>query len=116
MTAWLTEAGSAMFGDTVFGIRVFALVFSLLSAWVILNWSGDLYQDEAAALWAAVPADVCARFCMPGVIFNRESVMIFFWLLSYSSFPGAGGEGTPAKSFSWAAPGVSLAWACRPII
>jgi|WetSurMetagenome_2_1015567.scaffolds.fasta_scaffold00480_8 membrane-associated phospholipid phosphatase len=109
LTSWLIAAGSALFGDTVFGIRVFALILSLPSLYLIFRLVKEMYHDEAAALWAAVLLMVVPVFSISGVTFTFETPLVFFWILSLFLFYRAAGiEDKTSAPRIWIFLGVSM--------
>src|SRR5512135_3313612 len=57
MIAYLIYAGTALFGNTVFGVRVFAVVLSALGSLLLYKLGRDLY-DEKTGLLAALLVQV----------------------------------------------------------
>jgi len=109
LASWLLSAGSALFGDNVSGIRIFALVLSLLTLYLIFRLVREMYNDEAPALWAVVLLMVVPAFSLSGVILSYESVLVFSWMLSLFLFYRAAvsAEGPAAHKSVWLCLGVS---------
>lgn len=84
--AWLIYIGTALFGDTVFGIRVMAVLFSALSSFLLFRLSGLLYKDQAVALFSALLLQAIPLFAPFGIIFTIDSPFVFFWILSLLLF------------------------------
>jgi membrane-associated phospholipid phosphatase len=93
--AWLTaspllvcliSAGTALFGDTVFGIRIFALVLSLLSSYLMFRLAYNIYRDGAVALGSALLIQAIPGFSLNGTIMAPGSPLVFFWILSLGLF------------------------------
>ena len=51
--AWTIALGTKLFGNTVFGIRFFAVLLSILTSWHIVVLARKLY-DERIALWSLI--------------------------------------------------------------
>lgn len=85
MIACLIYAGTALFGNTVFGVRIFAVVLSALSS-VLLYKLGKRLYDERTGLLAAILVQVVPLYSVYGVLFTIDSPFIFFWILSLFLF------------------------------
>jgi membrane-associated phospholipid phosphatase len=92
MIAYLIAVGTSIFGDTVFGIRFFAVVLSALSSVLIYRLVNEMYADESAALWSAMIFQAVPLFAAFGIIFSIDSPFVFFWMLSLYLFYRAAGE------------------------
>jgi membrane-associated phospholipid phosphatase len=85
MIAYLIYIGTTIFGDTVFGIRVMAVIFSSLSSVFLYKLGKNLY-DEQVGLFSAVLLQIIPLFATYGIIFTIDSPFIFFWILSLFMF------------------------------
>ncbi|MEW6162959.1 MAG: glycosyltransferase family 39 protein [Nitrospirota bacterium] len=85
MIAYLMHIGTAIFGDTVFGIRIMAVVFSAFNSVIIYILGKKLY-DEQAGLFSAILIQIVPLFSIFGVLFTIDSPFIFFWILSLLLF------------------------------
>jgi membrane-associated phospholipid phosphatase len=85
MIAYLIRAGTLMFGDTVFGVRIFAVIFSALSSIILYRLGKDLY-DERTGLASALLIQIVPLYSVYGIIFTIDSPFIFFWILSLFLF------------------------------
>jgi 4-amino-4-deoxy-L-arabinose transferase-like glycosyltransferase len=54
MIAWLIKAGTALFGDTPFGVRMMGVVLSLPASWFVWRAAAHLLKDENRAALAAL--------------------------------------------------------------
>ena len=88
MIAYLMYLGTSLFGDTVFGIRIMAVVFSALSS-VFLYKLGKRLYDEQVGLYSALLMQIIPLFATFGVIFTIDSPFIFFWIVSLFLFSKA---------------------------
>ncbi|SPQ00568.1 conserved membrane hypothetical protein [Candidatus Sulfobium mesophilum] len=104
MIAYLIYAGTALFGDNVFGVRIFAVILSALSSILLYKLGRDLY-DEKTGLLAAFLVQVVPLYSVFGVLFSIDSPFIFFWILSLFLFWRA------IEAQSDAATGGLLRWA-----
>lgn len=85
MIAYLIYLGTSIFGDTAFGIRITAVVFSALSSLVIYQLGKRLYNDRIG-LFSALLIQVIPLFSVYGIVFTIDSPFIFFWILSLYLF------------------------------
>jgi membrane-associated phospholipid phosphatase len=85
MIAYLIYIGTAIFGDTVFGIRFMAVIFSLLSS-LFLFILGKNFADERTGLFSAIVLQIIPLFSAFGILFTIDSPFIFFWILSLFLF------------------------------
>ncbi|MFI5294073.1 MAG: glycosyltransferase family 39 protein [Thermodesulfovibrionales bacterium] len=85
MIAYLIYAGTAVFGNTVFGVRIFAVVLSALSSVVLFKLGKRLY-GERTGLLAALLVQVVPLYSVYGVLLTIDSPFIFFWILSLYLF------------------------------
>jgi undecaprenyl-diphosphatase len=81
MIAYLIYLGTSVFGDTVFGVRVLAVVMSAASSCLIYLMARDLY-DEKTGLASALLLQIVPLYSVFGVLFTIDSPFIFFWVLS----------------------------------
>src|SRR5208282_6038251 len=108
MIAYLIYLGTHIFGNTVFGIRVLAIIFSALSSIYIFKLVNLMYGNDAleqsnttskvstwqraAALQAAFAFQAVPLFAAFGVLFTIDSPFTFFWIVSLYIFYNATAE------------------------
>lgn len=85
MIAYLIYLSTSIFGDTVFGIRIMAVIFSALSSILLYSLGKNLY-DEKVGLSSAILLQLVPLFSAFGVLFTIDSPFIFFWILSLFLF------------------------------
>lgn len=85
MIAYLIYAGTAVFGDNVFGVRIFAVVLSALSSVILYKLGRELY-DERTGFASALLMQIVPLYAVYGVLFTIDSPFIFFWILSLFLF------------------------------
>jgi undecaprenyl-diphosphatase len=85
MIAYLIYLGTALFGDTVFGVRIFAVVLSAASSVLLYLMGRELY-DEKTGLASALLIQIVPLYSVFGVLLTIDSPFIFFWLLSLYFF------------------------------
>lgn len=120
MIAYLIKAGAALFGDTVFGIRSMAIVFSALSSIYLYKLTSLMYgegnsADEhlqegkyrgvaAALLFQAIPL-----FSTFGVVFTIDGPFLFFWILAlYFFYRAVADERRSARWTDWLLVGAAV--------
>jgi len=85
MIAYLIYIGTSLFGDSVFGIRIMAILCSALSS-IFLYFLGKKLYDESIGLFSAVLLQIIPLFSAFGFIFTIDSPFILFWTLSLLFF------------------------------
>jgi membrane-associated phospholipid phosphatase len=85
MIAYLIYLGTSLFGDTVFGVRIFAVVFSAGSSLLLYRIGKDLY-NEKTGLASALLVQIVPLYSVYGILFTIDSPFIFFWSLSLYLF------------------------------
>ena len=81
MVAWLIHFGTALFGNTEFGIRIFAWVCSLVSAFFIFRLTTLLY-DRVAAGTSFLVLQVLPVFFLTGFMMTPDSPLVACWSAS----------------------------------
>ncbi|MEW6584785.1 MAG: glycosyltransferase family 39 protein [Nitrospirota bacterium] len=116
MIAYLIFIGTKIFGDQVLGIRIMAVIFSLLSSFFLYQLGKRLY-DERAGVFSALLLQVIPLFSAFGVIFTIDSPFVFFWASSLYLFwkaiedppsPLTKGEDVRTTSSWWILLGLSV--------
>src|SRR6185437_16685832 len=79
--AWIIALGTKMFGNTVFGIRFFAVLLSSAAGWLIILLARRLY-DERIALWCLLMALVTPIFVVGSILMTIDTPSVFFWALA----------------------------------
>jgi len=85
MIAYLIYLGTALFGDTVFGVRIFAVVLSAASSLLVYLMARDLY-DEKTGIASALLIQIVPLYSVYGILFTIDSPFLFFWILSLYLF------------------------------
>ncbi len=78
MIAWLIWLGTAFFGQTVFGIRFFAVLLASGTGVAIWLLARHLFSDRVA-FWAIVIATIIPLFAVGASLMTIDTVYIFFW-------------------------------------
>lgn len=85
MIAYLIYLGTAVFGDTVFGVRAFAVGLSAASSFLLYLMGKELY-DEKTGLVSALLVQIVPLYSVFGILLTIDSPFIFFWILSLYLF------------------------------
>jgi 4-amino-4-deoxy-L-arabinose transferase-like glycosyltransferase len=89
LVAWTIAVGTHLFGDTVFGVRFFAVLLSAGIAFQLFRLAGRLYDDRTA-LWSLGVAAVIPLFAVGSILMTIDPLSVFFWAwganLSWEAF------------------------------
>ncbi|HEX3855669.1 MAG TPA: glycosyltransferase family 39 protein [Verrucomicrobiae bacterium] len=83
--AWTIALGTKLFGNTVFGIRFFAVFLSTATGALIFLLARRLYDDRVA-LWCVVLASVIPLMAVGSILMTIDSLSVFFWALAIVIF------------------------------
>ena len=78
MIAWLIRGGTALFGQTVFGVRFFAVVLAGGTGIAMLLLGRRLFSDRVA-FWAIVTSALIPLFAVGSSLMTIDTVYVFFW-------------------------------------
>ncbi|MCX7826690.1 MAG: glycosyltransferase family 39 protein [Verrucomicrobiae bacterium] len=79
VTAWMVRAGVALLGDTELGVRLAALVCSLLACGLMF-WTGRLWFGDQAALAGTLLFALAPLFAGMGLIMTPDVPVVLFWV------------------------------------
>src|SRR5438132_8578671 len=82
---WTVALGTQLFGDTVFGIRFFAVVLSTGIGWFLFLLARRMYDDRVA-LWCLLMAVVMPMMAVGAILMTIDSLSVFFWALALLLF------------------------------
>jgi 4-amino-4-deoxy-L-arabinose transferase-like glycosyltransferase len=89
LVAWTIAVGTHLFGDTVFGVRFFAVLLSAGTAFQLFRLAERLYDDRTA-LWCVGVAGIIPMFSVGSILMTIDPLSVFFWAwganLSWSAF------------------------------
>lgn len=89
LVAWTIAVGTHLFGDTVFGVRFFAVLLSAGTAFQLFRLAERLYDDRTA-LWCVGVAGLIPMFAVGSILMTIDPLSVFFWAwganLSWSAF------------------------------
>ena len=78
LVAWTIAVGTHLFGDTVFGVRFFAVLLSAGTAFQLFRLAERLYDDRTA-FWCLVVAGVIPLFAVGSILMTIDPLSVFFW-------------------------------------
>jgi 4-amino-4-deoxy-L-arabinose transferase-like glycosyltransferase len=78
LVAWTIALGTRLFGDTVLGVRFFAVLLSAATAFQLFQLARRLYDDRAA-LWCLVVAASIPLFAIGAILMTIDPLSVFFW-------------------------------------
>jgi 4-amino-4-deoxy-L-arabinose transferase-like glycosyltransferase len=102
--AWTIAMGTKLFGDTVFGIRFFAVLLSTATGWLLFVLARRLYDDRTA-LWCLLMAVVMPVMAVGSILMTIDSLSVLFWALAAISFWNALHSG---KTLDWLWLGLAI--------
>jgi 4-amino-4-deoxy-L-arabinose transferase-like glycosyltransferase len=83
--AWTVALGTKMFGNTVFGIRFFAVLLSAGVEWLVFILARRLY-DERTAFWCLLVTLTMPILAVGSILMTIDSLSVFFWALAVLLF------------------------------
>ena len=78
LVAWTIALGTQLFGDTVFGVRFFAVLLSVGTAYQLFQLARRMYDDRTA-LWCLVVAMTIPLFDIGAILMTIDPLSVFFW-------------------------------------
>src|SRR5919204_2341780 len=102
--AWTIALGTRIFGDSVFGIRFFAVMLSTGSSWLLFMLARRLYDDRIA-LWCLLMATVMPVLAVGSILMTIDTLSVFFWALATIVWWDALHRGT---ALHWACLGLAI--------
>lgn len=77
--AYVIAFFTAIFGDTAFGVRIGAVVFSTLASYLLYFLTLDIFKDPKAALYSVLLANIVPIFAAGSILMTTDVLFIFFW-------------------------------------
>jgi membrane-associated phospholipid phosphatase len=90
MIAYLISLSTFVFGNTLFGIRIMAVIFSALSSMFIYRLGKKLCSEQVG-FYSAIIIQIIPLFSAYGILFTIDSPFIFFWIMTLFFFSEAVG-------------------------
>ena len=85
LVAWLIGAGTALFGDTPFGLRSALIPLSLLGAWLFYLY-GATMGGRTTGLMCVLAVAVMPFFTVSGILMTPDAPMIVAWVAALYCF------------------------------
>jgi 4-amino-4-deoxy-L-arabinose transferase-like glycosyltransferase len=89
LVAWTIALGTRIFGDTVFGVRFFAVLLSAGTA-LQLFWLARRMYDDRTALWCLAVGVAIPMLSVGSILMTIDPLSVFFWAwganLSWQAF------------------------------
>jgi 4-amino-4-deoxy-L-arabinose transferase-like glycosyltransferase len=104
--AWFIWIGTALFGQTVFGIRFFAVLLACGTGIGIYLLARKLFSDKVA-FWSVLLAALTPLFAVGATLMTIDTVYIFFWTFAALTFWRAKDE---EKADWWILTGILVAF------
>ena len=76
LVAWIIALSTKLFGDTPFGVRFFAVLFSSATSWLLFIIARRLYDDRVA-LWSLLVATVMPLFAVGSLLMTIDPLSVF---------------------------------------
>src|SRR6516165_5604162 len=83
--AWTIWAGTALFGQTVFGIRFFAVLLASATGFGMFLLARWLFSDRVG-FWALVLAALCPLFAAGATLMTIDTIYVAFWTFAALAF------------------------------
>ncbi|MDE2304466.1 MAG: glycosyltransferase family 39 protein [Gammaproteobacteria bacterium] len=81
MVAWLIRAGTWLFGDGAFGVRIGAVCCALIASWYVYRLAKNLFGETTAALALAI-AQLLPFFFLQGMLMTPDGPLTAAWAAS----------------------------------
>jgi 4-amino-4-deoxy-L-arabinose transferase-like glycosyltransferase len=83
--AWFIALGTALFGQTVYGVRFFAVILSAGTGVAMFLLARKLFSDRVGFV-AVVLAAITPLYAVGSVLMTVDTVYMFFWTLAALAF------------------------------
>jgi 4-amino-4-deoxy-L-arabinose transferase-like glycosyltransferase len=83
--AWFIAAGTAVFGQTPFGIRFFAVILSTATGVGLFLLARRLFSDRVG-FWTLLLAGLSPMFAVGSILMTIDTPLIFFWTFAALAF------------------------------
>ncbi|MDO9552293.1 glycosyltransferase family 39 protein [Rhodonellum sp.] len=83
MIAVYNFLSTSIFGDTELAIKLNAILFSSMTAWVVFELTLEMYHKGKIAFWASMILVVMPFFHLGSIFHTTDSSLYFFWILAF---------------------------------
>ncbi|MCA9286183.1 MAG: glycosyltransferase family 39 protein [Phycisphaerales bacterium] len=104
MVAWVIWLGTALFGDTEWGVRS-ANLAAMLSASVVLFLFARQWFSKRAALVSALSLQVLPIYFLTGLVTTMDGALLLSWAACLAAFSVAVRTG---RAWAWVVAGISM--------
>lgn len=73
---WLT---TQLFGQTIFGIKIAAVLWYLGFYWVVARLVQEMFQDERITFWSIIALNATLAFELYGFVITPDTPLVFAW-------------------------------------
>jgi 4-amino-4-deoxy-L-arabinose transferase-like glycosyltransferase len=80
MIAYLNWLSTSVFGDTVLGVRINAVIIGLLTSIVSYILAFELFKNTKTALVTAVVTNIFPFLLSSSIFFTTDTPLLFFWI------------------------------------
>lgn len=80
--AYVIAFFTAIFGDTEFGVRIGAVVFSTLASYGVYIIGKELFGSEKVGFYSALTVNITPIFAAGSILMTTDVLFIFFWIVS----------------------------------
>jgi 4-amino-4-deoxy-L-arabinose transferase-like glycosyltransferase len=80
LNSYSIALSTALFGDTVFGIRMAAVTWSLGTNLLIARLVIDMFDDRRLAFWAVLALNLSLLYAFAGITSSPDSPLLFGWI------------------------------------
>src|SRR5215472_17010849 len=81
MVAWVIRAGTWLFGNSEFGVRIVGQLLMLGASAALYGWS-RLWYGRRVSVIAAISLQIVPIFFALGFLATMDSSLIFFWTVA----------------------------------
>jgi 4-amino-4-deoxy-L-arabinose transferase-like glycosyltransferase len=100
--AWFIAAGTALFGQTAFGVRFFAVILSTATGIGLFLLARRLFSDRVG-FWTLLLAGLSPMFAVGSILMTIDTPLICFWTFAALAFWWAKGS---TRLLPWIVTGI----------
>ncbi|HLC40398.1 MAG TPA: glycosyltransferase family 39 protein, partial [Methylomirabilota bacterium] len=83
LVAYIVYLGTRFFGHTPLGVRIGAIVISVLTAWLLFVFVRELARDDGrTGLYAVVVLQAVPLFAAGSILMTIDAPFLLFWVLT----------------------------------